>query len=713
MDINYVGKILDGRYEIQEVLGVGGMAVVYRAYDNIDDRPVAVKVLKDEYLANEEFRRRFKNESKAIAMLSHPNIVKVYDVSYGERLQYIVMEYVEGITLKEYIEQRRVLPWKEAVHFLTQILRALQHAHDRGVVHRDVKPQNVMLLHSGNIKVTDFGIARFTRSETRTMSENAIGTVHYISPEQARGDLTDGKSDIYSVGVVLYEMLTGELPFQSDSTVSVAIMQLQSEPRRPREINDQIPLGLEQITIRAMQKAPADRYQSAAEMLLDLEEFKRNPLIRFEYNYYVDREPTKYVSPMETPRQARSVPAAKPIAADEEESVQKSMLPKMVGIVAGIVVVLIIFAVVMVALNSDGDRVQVINFVGMSQSDIKNNADYDKEYEIKWETEASSQPPGTVSRQTPQAGSRQTKVNGKVPITLYVSQSSEKQVPDVVGLSYSDAEKLIIEAGFVPKPDTKYAPNVTQGKVVETDPKAKSTLATGSSVTIYVAVATDTENQVAVPDLADWSLEKAKELLESNDLKLNSNPPEEIASEYAKGKVAWQSIDAGTMVDKNTEVTVKISNGKKPSASALVTVQLPNTGTESTIRIYLGGVLVKEETIIVGETYDVTVEGSGTSSLEARLDGKKAYSATINFDMVPPAISDEQTFDSTPTVPSVLGKTEADAIRILNNAGYDNITVESRQSVISVITSGLVGEQSPSANTKAALDTEIIIYVNE
>ncbi|MCL1952528.1 MAG: protein kinase, partial [Oscillospiraceae bacterium] len=305
----YVGKILDGRYEIQEVLGVGGMAIVYRAYDNIDDRPVAVKILKEEYLANEEFRRRFKNESKAIAMLSHPNIVKVYDVSYGERLQYIVMEYVEGITLKEYIEQRRVIPWKEAVHFLTQILRALQHAHDRGVVHRDVKPQNVMLLHSGNIKVTDFGIARFTRSETRTMTENAIGSVHYISPEQARGDLTDGKSDIYSVGVVLYEMLTGELPFQSDNTVSVAIMQLQSEPRRPREVNDQIPLGLEQITIRAMQKSPADRYQSAAEMLLDLEEFKRNPLIRFEYNYYVDREPTKYVSPLERQRPARPAPA--------------------------------------------------------------------------------------------------------------------------------------------------------------------------------------------------------------------------------------------------------------------------------------------------------------------------------------------------------------------------------------------------------------------
>ena len=290
---NYVGKRLDGRYEIQEIIGVGGMAVVYKAYDNIDDRIVAVKILKEEFLQNEEFRRRFKNESKAIAVLSHPNIVKVYDVSFGDRLQYIVMEYVEGITLKEYIEQQKVINWKEAVHFVTQILRALQHAHDKGIVHRDIKPQNIMLLQNGNIKVTDFGIARFSRSETRTMTESAIGSVHYISPEQARGEITDDKADLYSVGVVLYEMLTGQLPFQSDSAVSVAIMQLQSDPKSPRELNDQIPVGLEQITMKAMQKDVRDRYQSAAEMLLDLDEFKRNPNIKFNYACFVDNEPSK------------------------------------------------------------------------------------------------------------------------------------------------------------------------------------------------------------------------------------------------------------------------------------------------------------------------------------------------------------------------------------------------------------------------------------
>ena len=235
----YVGKRLDGRYEIKEVIGVGGMAYVYKAYDSIDDRTVAVKILRDEYLANEEFTRRFKNESKAIAILSHPNIVKVYDVSFGERLQYIVMEYIDGITLKEYIEQQQDIKWKEAVHFTVQILRALQHAHDKGIVHRDIKPQNIMLLPDGTIKVTDFGIARFSRNEIRATSatDKAIGSVHYISPEQARGDITDEKADIYSTGVMLYEMLTGRLPFEADSAVSVAIMQLQSEPKLPREIN--------------------------------------------------------------------------------------------------------------------------------------------------------------------------------------------------------------------------------------------------------------------------------------------------------------------------------------------------------------------------------------------------------------------------------------------------------------------------------------------
>jgi len=712
----YVGKILDGRYEIQEVLGVGGMAIVYRAYDNIDDRPVAVKILKEEYLANEEFRRRFKNESKAIAMLSHPNIVKVYDVSYGERLQYIVMEYVEGITLKEYIEQRRVIPWKEAVHFLTQILRALQHAHDRGVVHRDVKPQNVMLLHSGNIKVTDFGIARFTRSETRTMTENAIGSVHYISPEQARGDLTDGKSDIYSVGVVLYEMLTGELPFQAESTVSVAIMQLQSEPRRPREINDQIPLGLEQITIRAMQKSPAERYQSAAEMLLDLEEFKRNPLIRFEYNYYVDREPTKYVSPLEYARPARAAAKPQRLEEAEEETERRNLLPKMVGIVVGVVFVVAVFVVLLYVINKPGgDRVRVDNFVGMVQSEIQNNAEFVRKYKFDVKYELSSQDPGKVSRQMPAYGTLQTPgADGKIVVTLYVSQSAEGTVPNVVGMFYADAEQKIREAGFIPKAGkNKYSPTMEEGKIHSTDPKANTSLAKGEVVTLFMAVPVDEDKQRDMPLLIGSTLDVAEEILMSVNLKLDRTDVTEIDSNEAKGTVAWQSIDHKEKVAEGTAIKVKVSNGAGEKRSAVVTVPLPDSGAEADVSVYLDGALVKEESIVVGGSYTVELSGNKPVALEVRLNDRKAYTATINFDLNPPTLTDERTHDARPIVPSVMGLTEERAVSTLNGAGYENVIVQYRSSVIGFVASGFVAEQNPSANTQADLDTEITIVVIE
>ena len=285
---NYIGKKIEGRYLVNELIGVGGMANVYKATDVTDGKTVAVKVLREEFCDNEEFLRRFKNESKAIAMLSHPNIIKVYDVCFSHKMQVIVMEYVDGITLKEYLEEQSPLSWKETLHFTTQVLRALSHAHSKGIVHRDIKPQNVMLLPNAQIKITDFGIARFARSEARTLTDRAIGSVHYISPEQAQGEHTDQRADLYSVGVMLYEMLTGQLPFDADSPVSVALKQIEMEPPMPRSINPEIPEGLEEITMRALQKDPEQRYQSAGEMLADIEEFKADPSVRFEYDYLTD-----------------------------------------------------------------------------------------------------------------------------------------------------------------------------------------------------------------------------------------------------------------------------------------------------------------------------------------------------------------------------------------------------------------------------------------
>ena len=291
----YIGKKLDGRYEIRELIGVGGMANVYKAYDVLENRVVAVKILREEYMNNDEFMRRFRNESRAISLLDHPNIVKVYDVIFSNRIQSIVMEYIDGITLKDYIEQEHVLRWKEALHFTVQILRALQHAHDKGIVHRDIKPQNIMLLSDGTIKITDFGIARFSRSENQTMTDKAIGSVHYISPEQAKGDTTDAKADIYSVGVMMYEMLSGKLPFESDSPVSVAIKQIADTATPLRELNPAVPEALAAITERAMAKEPRERYPSAQAMLADIDEFKRNPSVKFEYQYLTDTAPTRYI----------------------------------------------------------------------------------------------------------------------------------------------------------------------------------------------------------------------------------------------------------------------------------------------------------------------------------------------------------------------------------------------------------------------------------
>jgi len=721
MDYNYVGKILDGRYEIQEVLGVGGMAIVYRAYDNIDDRPVAVKILKEEYLANEEFRRRFKNESKAIAMLSHPNIVKVYDVSYGERLQYIVMEYVEGITLKEYIEQRRVIPWKEAVHFLTQILRALQHAHDRGVVHRDIKPQNIMLLHSGNIKVTDFGIARFSRSETRTMTENAIGSVHYISPEQARGDFTDGKTDIYSLGVVLYEMLTGELPFQSDSTVSVAIMQLQSEPRRPREINDQIPLGLEQITIRAMQKSPAGRYQSAAEMLLDLEEFKRNPLIRFEYSYYVDREPTKYVSPAEQRTMRATAPLPVIAAAEEEDEGpgRSRSLGLMLGIVAGIVGLLALLGILYFVLGSDR-TVTVHRFVGMSQAEIMSNMDqFSRNYDISFTTGSSnSHPPGTVYQQAPQYGTRvQTREDGRVAITLFVVQDAPRRVPDVRNLPLAEAQTKINEVGLIPKEIPQFNMQVDEGHVISSDPAQGTEVQVGQQVLLYVATRTP-ENQVDMPDLLGWDVDTASEMLKSVNLVLDSNV-QEVDSNEPEGDIIWQSVDRGEKVAEGTRISVRVSNGNTPTRNIDVNIPLPASGSGRLV-VFVDGVQVFSNNILLSGGRSVPVSGSGRNvPLQADLDGTKIFTATIDFSTNPPTVSNEVStlpqVDTRPTVPNVVGRSEESAIELLESQGFTNIYVTyitAGNFIEGILAqSGNVARQTPRANAHADYDDLITLEV--
>lgn len=714
---NYVGKRLDGRYEIQEIIGVGGMAVVYKAYDNIDDRTVAVKILKEEFLQNEEFRRRFKNESKAIAVLSHPNIVKVFDVSFGDRLQYIVMEHVEGITLKEYIEQQKVVSWKEAVHFVTQILRALQHAHDKGIIHRDIKPQNIMLLPNGNIKVTDFGIARFSRSETRTMTESAIGSVHYISPEQARGEITDDKADLYSVGVVLYEMLTGQLPFQSDSAVSVAIMQLQSDPKSLRELNDQIPVGLEQITIKAMQKDVRDRYQSAAEMLLDLDEFKRNPEIKFDYACFVDNEPTKYIE--DTGKVRPVVPPDPEESYEQESSSRKKTLPILIGIVAGLAVVGIIIGVLFGTGVLGGERVEVPKLVDLDY--YKDIAPYldskygDYKIVLSDETVAdSTKSPNTVAEQDPTEGKKMRK-GGTITLKL-VGASGEIEIPNVRGSSFEEAKQKLIDKGFnvSSNPNYVYDSDLEKGQVVQTVPAGGTKVPADTTIYIQVNSGEDT-NSITVPDLVttNMTLEEAKQLLESMGLELDASATKTEDSDKPDGTVIGQSVAKGTQVAKKTKIAVTLSNGSgEPKSYPFTLANMPRVkNMEATVRAYLDGTeTIYDQTVLLnGSPVNMDLKGSGSArKLTVTLDGNTIYECVFDFTTGSRTQEKNTPENFKVSVPNVIGMTQAAAEAELNAYGFQ---VDVKTS-ISLTSAGQVFTQDPTEGKKAGYGSTVTIRVS-
>lgn len=709
---NFCGKRLDGRYEIREIIGVGGMAVVYKAYDNIDDRIVAIKILKDEYLTNEEFKRRFKNESKAIAVLSHPNIVRVYNVSFGDRIQYIVMEYVDGITLKEYIEQQGVINWKEAVHFTGQILAALQHAHDKGIVHQDIKPQNVMLLQDGTIKVTDFGIARFSRMDTNTMSEKAIGSVHYISPEQARGEMTDDKADIYSVGVVMYEMLTGHLPFQADSAVSVALMQVQQDPVRPRDIVPTLPIGLEQITMRAMQKNPQDRYQSAAEMLMDINEFKRNPSIRFNYNYFIDQEPTKYVrNSNDISNIGNQVVSNNNDAEEGKKSINKTTAI-MIGAISGLVVLaLIIFGILSLFNNK---KIEVPNFLNLSIEEIQDKDEYNKnfEFEIVYD-DTSEKEDGTIIKQDPEAS---TKVKKGSKISLTVAGSSNETVSidaKILSMSEQQAKDYLIQQGLMIKETIfEYSSDVSAGTVLKTEPAVGTKVKVGSSVTIYVA--TDKKETTSVPDLKGCEKAMAEQILVANKLVLGN--VKEVDSDLEKGLVVNQSVKKDTSVPVGSKIDIEISTGVPSKSTASITVTLPKLQKSGKVKIYLDNELVftSGELLLDGEVKTFSVEGKGANR-KYKVVANESYvlqEGIIDFTKKPAVLSSVVNFDEKVSLIDVTDKTKEDALNQLKLAGFNNVKIVEENSDTKA--EGVVITQSPVADgsTKVSKDTEIVLTVS-
>ena len=640
---NYVGKRLDGRYEVQEIIGVGGMSVVYKAYDNVDDRTVAVKILKDEFLNNEEFKRRFKNESKAIALLSHENIVKVYDVNFGEKLQYIVMEYIDGITLKEYINKQNSISWNDALFFMTQILRAVQHAHDKGIVHRDIKPQNIILLPNGNIKVTDFGIARFSRSDTKTLTEQAIGSVHYIAPEQAKGEVTDEKADIYSIGVVLYEMLAGKVPFDSENAVSVALMQVQANAQKLTQINPDIPKGIEQICVHAMQKNPRDRYQTATEMLLDIEEVIKNPNTTFNYS---NNNETFTSTVVEPPHQIDDE-YDEVIDPQEAEGRKKKTIAAVV--ISVIVLIGVIIGVVFMftsGMNAKSQKLE--SFVGFSYDELQNDTSYDYQFVAEYR-KTNDQEPGIIISQSPEAGSRVTKGS---TVTLIVAASEKDiSVTNVYGLSLELAQETLKQDGLTIFKTMKVSSeSVEEGKVVYTDPKAGTIVSSDQEITIYISdgPSTTTVETIKVPDVTGLTQSGAKAFLEKYGFKNVTFTTQD--SVLKKGVVISQSPGAGTSVKETDTIKVIISTGETTTAPRNVTysfdIVLPNfEGTNDTLVVKVNGETYSSKNVnINGKTIKVSVscEGEKQSSIQIMLskagymetfsvDGKEDKSYTVDF----------------------------------------------------------------------------------
>lgn len=618
---NYVGKRLDGRYEVQEIIGVGGMSVVYKAYDNVDDRIVAIKILKDEFLNNEEFKRRFKNESKAIALLSHENIVRVYDVNFGEKLQYIVMEYIDGITLKEYINKQNSITWNDAVYFMTQILRAVQHAHDKGIVHRDIKPQNIILLPNGTLKVTDFGIARFSRSETKTLTEQAIGSVHYIAPEQAKGEQTDERADIYSMGVVLYEMLAGKVPFDSENAVSVALMQVQANAEKLTQINPNIPKGLEQICVHAMQKNPDDRYQSATEMLLDIEEIIKNPNTVFNYA-------------SNTESQTKSVPIVTDDRYNEEydEAVdyeaERKHKKKMIAAVTIGVIVLIAAVVGVIYMFTSGINTKthtLENFVGYSYDELQNSNDYKYEFVAEYQ-KTDEKEPGIILSQSPEAGSKITEGS---TVTLVVA-ASEKDItmPNVYGLTLEMAEQTLKQSELsIFKAMKINSDTVEEGKVIYTDPKANSIVSGDQEITIYVSdgPSTTTIEKIKIPDVIGLTKSGAREFLTKYGFTNVEFKTQD--STYPKDVVISQSPSVGSSAKATDKITVIVSTG--------VTTTEPQT-VDVTLDVLLPKIEGKSDTLTVeldGKTYTSTnydMDGSKVV-IKVTVDANKSQNIRVSL----------------------------------------------------------------------------------
>ena len=648
----YIGRMLDNRYEILERIGTGGMAVVYKAKCHRLNRLVAVKILKSDLAQDEDFRRRFNAESQAVAQLSHPNIVSVYDVSRGGDIEYIVMELIDGITLKQYMEKRGQLNWRESLHFITQIMRGLSHAHSRGIVHRDIKPQNVMVLRDGSVKVADFGIACLENA-AQTLTQEALGSVHYISPEQARGDRIDARSDIYSAGVVLYEMLTGRLPFEGDSAVSVAIQHLSSVPLAPREINPDIPEQLELICMKAMAPDLDKRYPSADAMIADLEAFRKNPGVNLDFELSDLRteesdEPTQKLRTPVPPQSHRpgresSYERSRRYEDDRyDERPSRLSGGKKAALIGGgaVVVVVVLFflfrSIFASMVPAAADTYAVPRLIGMTEEQANQQASVaDGTFQVVVAgTEASDAAVGEIVRQDPEP---ETEKKGELPITINVWISAGEDVgtmPDLTTnpVTYEQALTILqdlveeYELNIQPYEETQkeYNDELAADVIISTTPAAEAELHKGDTIAFVLSRGPQT---VPLIPLEGLELSQAQKQLDA--MGLVAEVHEEASDTVQEGYIIRQNPEATTEVPAGSTVELWVSTGPEDSTGEegmeMIMIPLPDDRETVTLQVLQDGNEILNETVNCADyqyTFPLPVYGSGTSYVEILIDGQ-------------------------------------------------------------------------------------------
>ena len=647
----YIGKMLDNRYELLELIGTGGMANVYKAKCHRLNRLVAIKILKSELAENAEFRRRFRDESLAVAQLSHANIVSIYDVSSSQGIDYIVMELIDGITLKQYMERRGRMDWREALHFITQIMRGLSHAHSRGIIHRDIKPQNIMVLRDGSVKVADFGIACLADAH-QTLTQEALGSVHYISPEQAKGERLDARSDIYSAGVVLYEMLTGRLPFEGDSAVSVAIQHLSSVPLSPREINPDIPEALELICMKAMSADLDKRYQSADAMLADLEKFRKDPSVDLDYirTELAEKTDDKPTSKIPVQQVSAAVKRRETELREEDEEDDDDDDPslftyfrqnrKMAGLlVAGVAVIVLIFVMIFAGFGggSRDKAYKVPNLLGYTVEEAEALPEVKDIFTIEvLGTRADEQyQPGQIVQQDPTAEAER---RSNLVIQVYVcAEKQETVMPNLLGNVYQTAKLKLqqYDLNLTVTPSEEFSEEYPAGQVIETIPAANSVLKMGDSVTLVVSKGPE---YVVVPSFATMTFEKAKEEAEKLGLKVGTPEFRNYDPMASIGEVIDQSIQPDTQVQGGTEIifTVYGSQGEETRTIRVEFMVPDEFDTEDSIRVEFvmdGNVVATQyysgSDAMVG--YDFSGKPGTGATVYARINGVATDSQVISF----------------------------------------------------------------------------------